>query len=138
MSTPLEDDEMITVVFPAAVVHVIDPFKLAINRGSHHSIRMGQRFLVYKLSDQDIMDPTTGESLGRLEIVKGTGKVTHIQEKMSTIESDRKTPAQKTVIRKRNPLSSAWFGEQEEERVSPTQDPLPFEDPVVGDQAKPV
>ena len=72
------------------VVKVIDEFTLVINIGSDDEIEKGQRFLVYSISPDDIIDPDTNESLGKLEIVKGTGTVTHVQEKMATIESSEK------------------------------------------------
>jgi len=123
--------------YPATVVHVLSPYRVVINRGSEQNIRVGQRFLIYRLGDADIVDPGSGESLGKLEIVRGIGRVTHVQDKMATLESDRKSPAQRTVVRKRNP--SRWFSEEEEEeRFSPPQETLPFDDPSIGDSAKPV
>lgn len=74
--------------FPATVAKVIDNYKLVINRGSENGIREGQRMLVYGISDEDIKDPRTGESLGYLELVRGTGKIISVQEKMS-FENER-------------------------------------------------
>ena len=56
--------------FPAKVVIVISATRIAINRGSEHKIRLNQRVLVYRLSNEEIEDPDTGESLGYLEIYK--------------------------------------------------------------------
>jgi len=113
----------------AKVVFVVDDYQVAINRGSENGIKLGQRFLVYELG-KEVIDPDTGSSLGRLEIVRGTGKVSHLQEKMATLKSDR--TAQRR-IRSRNSL--AWgLGEGEEVRI----DELPFDDPKIGDLAKPV
>jgi len=120
--------------FPAIVVNVIDSCKLAINRGKIHALKEGQRLLVYRLSIQEIQDPNTGESLGYLEIVKGTGRVIHLQEKMCTIESDRKRSRQR--VNKPNKLSVSYlFGED----VIETFDELiPFEEPEIGDMVKPI
>ena len=78
-------------LFPATVIQVLDetyPDKIVINLGSEHQIKKNQRFQIYSLSDEEIIDPENGESLGRLEIVKGTGKVVEIQLKAATLESD--------------------------------------------------
>ena len=98
--------------FPATVVKVIDHYKLAINRGKHNVIRQGQRMMVYYIDDEEILDPNTGESLGSLELVRGTGRVIFVQDKISIIESDK-------IIDK--------LGKR-----------LPFENPQVGDLVKPI
>lgn len=117
--------------FPATVAKVIDEHKLVINRGSEHGIREGQRMLVYHISDEDIKDPETGESLGFLELVRGTGKIIFIQEKMSIIESDKvkRIPPKNNYI---DPLQS--FGEQ----VFGKEIKLPFDNPQIGDKIKPI
>jgi hypothetical protein len=40
--------------FPATVVKILDDYTIAINRGQNHALRLGQRMLVYRLSDEDI------------------------------------------------------------------------------------
>lgn len=67
--------------FPAKVVKVIDDYKLVINRGEISGIREGQRMLVYNTSEEEIKDPQTGESLGYLDLVRGTGTIIFVQEK---------------------------------------------------------
>ncbi len=117
--------------FPATVVKVIDSCKLAINRGKIHGLKQGQRLLVYSLSPQEIQDPNTGESLGYLEMVKGTGQVIHLQEKMCTIESDK----QKTLTRKIQ--NNIYFG-LKGEIVESERNLVPFEEPEMGDLVKPI
>ena len=75
----VETQEKLEKKFPAFVASIINEYKVVINRGIKHDIRLGQRFLIYKLSDEEIIDPITKEPLGYLEIVKGTGKVIHLQ-----------------------------------------------------------
>ncbi len=118
-------------VFPAQVVKIISNTRLAINRGSEHKIRPNQKVLVYCLSDEEIKDPETGKSLGYLEIYKGTGKIIHIQEKMSIIESDRS----QTKTTKNTP-SLAFLGRGDE--VYHDSYLLDFEDPEIGDMVKPI
>lgn len=109
-------------------------YKLAINAGANQGIKRGERFLVYALSEHEIFDPDTGESLGYLEIVKGTGKVIHVQEKMCIIESDvYEANPSTTITRTKNPLFGS-YGFTEEQSSSKAH--LPFEEPALRDFAK--
>ena len=119
-------------IFPATVVKVINEYRVAINKGSRHDIKNGQRLLIYELSEEEIIDPTSGEPLGKLELVKGTGKVIHIQELISTVESDTKE-TDKRIIKRTFPW--AWRPEEETVLAPFIQ---PFENPKVGDKAKPI
>lgn len=111
-----------------------DDYKVVINAGSNKGIKKGQRYMVYALSDHEILDPDTNESLGYLEIVKGTGRVVHVQETMATIESDSYETSQPTKIIRKNPVYG--LGTTEEERVS--REHIAFEDPKIGDLVKQV
>lgn len=111
------------------VVNVIDKYKLAINLGQRDNINLGDKFLVYYLSQEDIIDPETNESLGKLEYVVGKGKVIHIQEKMSIIESIEEKIENKKTITKTN---SNIFYPKQEEVIQPTVTHMPFEYPKVG------
>lgn len=115
------------------VARVIDPYKLVINKGLNYGIEKGQRFLVYAISSDEIKDPETGESLGNLEIVKGTGIVTHVQEKIATVESDRKSKAFRKTIRKPIMTFSQFSGE--EEIIDPAET-IPFDDAEINDLVK--
>lgn len=99
--------------FPALIAEVLEwNLQVIINRGSEDNIRLGARFLIYELS-REIMDPETHESLGKLEVSKGTGKVSQVQEKLSVITSD---------------MENALTGQ-----------PMPFRQPIKrGDRAKPL
>ena len=70
------------------VAKIIDEYKVVINAGSRQDVCEGQKYLIYAIDNNEIFDPDTGRSLGYLEIVKGTGIVTHVQEKIATLESD--------------------------------------------------
>ena len=107
-------------------------YKVVINAGGNQGIKTGQRFLIYSLSEHEIIDPDTNESLGYLEIVKGTGKVIHVQEKMCTIESDVYETSQPTKIIRKGPMLGLGITE---ERTT-TRDHMPFSDPAIGDFAK--
>lgn len=117
--------------FPATIAIVINDYRVVINRGTLHDVREGQRFLIYNLSEEEIRDPSTNEPLGKLEIVKGTGKVIHVQDQIATIESDRR---ERKIIR-RKPVFS--IGRDTEEEVLPGY-LVPFDNPEVGDKVKPI
>jgi len=117
---------------PMRVVHVISPKRVAIDRGVG-AVQVGDRFVIYALTSEEIVHPETGKSLGKLEVFKGTGVVLDVQRSMSIIESDR-IPG-RTIVRK-NP---AWvFSNPFRQGVEEIRDqpPLPFEDPQVGDYAR--
>ncbi len=118
--------------FPATVAKVIDDSKLVINRGSENGIKEGQRMLVYCVSDEDIKDPNTGESLGFLELVRGTGKIIFVQDKLSILESDKQ---QIVPISYNYPSSS--FSHFTEKTIH-EKHIIPFEKPQVGDLVKPI
>ena len=92
------------------IVHVSDDnCDVSLNVGSINGVQEGDKFLVYSLSDHEIVDPDTGESLGYLEFVKGTGEVVHVQDKMCTITSvTYRKPVAKKTIRKTTPSMTMW------------------------------
>ena len=114
-------------ILAGKVIKILNDYKLVINKGSNDGVVMTHRFLIYHL-DEEIIDPDTQESLGRLEIVCGEGKPEHIQERMTTIVSTKQeTRKSKTVVKYGG---IAAFGTTEE-----TYDPevilLPFENAQV-------
>jgi hypothetical protein len=118
--------------FPATVVKVIDDYKLVMNRGEQNGIREGQRMMVYRIDDEEILDPHTGESLGFLELVRGTGRIIFVQDKISIIETD-----QKKTYRKRIENSSLGLRSYKSEVVE-SDELKPFDNAQVGDLVKPI
>ncbi|MGJ8657114.1 MAG: hypothetical protein ACSHX6_11745 [Akkermansiaceae bacterium] len=120
------------------VAAVIDDLTIIINCGAADAIAVGDRFLIYSLGEE-ITDPDTGDSLGRLEVIKGTGKSVHVQLKMATISSDMKSVASRTI--RKNTTHSALRtlgmlgGHNVEEEILPSEK-VPFEDVVVGDMIR--
>lgn len=111
------------------------PVELVVNLGSADGVSMRDIFLVYAIGDE-IRDPDTGESLGSLEIVRGRGKVKHIQPNMTTITA---LTRKKHVIRKepslvtgRSSLGSPYPGPPTEV-VEEAEEEIPFEAVNVGD-----
>lgn len=109
------------------IAKVLDSYKVVMNAGSDQKISKGQKYLIYKVSNEEIIDPDTNKSLGFLEIVKGTGVVTHVQDNMATLESCERENSSKIIRR-----SGIWGGTAEEVEASTK----PFDDPQVGDLLK--
>ena len=110
----------------AKVIKVLDEYQVVINKGSENGVKKGDRFLVYKIGDE-MKDPDTNESLGNLEIVCGETIAKHVQEKITTLESDLfENSATKRIIQ-RGGLTS-FFGSQTEEIESPRQIRKPLKD----------
>lgn len=103
------------------VAYIIDDEKLVLNVGSEDGISKGQEFIIYGLSENDIVDPTTNTSLGRLELVRGTGVVDYIQDKMCIL---------RTNTTKKSPTLSV------SQMLSGEAHYIPFDSPRIGDYAR--
>jgi hypothetical protein len=70
------------------VVHVTrgtyPPAEIVVNLGAEHGINERSTFLIYVIGD-DILDPDSGTSLGKLEKIHGRGRVKHVQARMTTV-----------------------------------------------------
>lgn len=116
------------------IAAVLDRLTLVINRGAADGVSIGDRFLIYGLGTE-VFDPDTGRSLGQLEVVKGTGKVVHVQLRMATVSSDMKSQPVRTV-RKSNPgLASILGGMEVQEEILPSER-VPFEGVDIGDMVR--
>ena len=122
----------------ATVVVVNDEsWTVAINRGTKHGVKLGDRFLVFGYGPE-IVDPGSHENLGRIELVRGRGEVFHVQENLATmrsIERRRAKPGKRIVREESRMLGLGLGGRTVEEHLDEDQD-LPFENVVVGDLAK--
>ena len=132
----------------ARVVHVSDtshiPTEIVINRGATDGVKRGDRYLVFG-EGPDIIDPDTGKSLGRVELVRGRGEVVHVQEHMATIrslEKQKERPVKRIVHQGMSGGSLSIYlsmrpGKTIEEELEP-ETILPFDHVCLGDQAKPI
>jgi hypothetical protein len=120
----------------AKVVHVVDsqylPFEIVINRGKRHGLKVGSRFLVFGLGPE-VSDPDTGESLGRIELVRGRGEIVHVQDNLATLRSIEQSPARGKRVTKQ---FGSFAAPVVEEDILPER--LPFEGVSVGDMARPI
>lgn len=129
--------------FPARVAKVINDRTIVINRGSEDNVKKGDIFLIFALGEE-IIDPETNESLGKLEIVRGRAIVEHCQEKMATLKSSKTVlPDKKVIYRKpieKNIGLLSFLGNAMEtrEEVCGEAEILPFDKVQIGDFAKPI
>ena len=123
--------------FPALVVKKTSPFELIINRGSLDGVEVGNTFLVYYIDPDELIDPETKESLGNLEIIRGTAVATHVQQKMTTIKSNRSESTSGQITRRNiNPFGgiSALIGGETIEQ--PMKNLMPFDEAKIEDKVK--
>ncbi len=121
--------------YPAKVVRVIDASSVVINRGASDGVKKGQRFLIYRLDEEPLTDPDTGESLGQLELVCGSGEVVHVQAAVATIQSTMRGPGVQRSVRRSGLF--AVYG-PETETITENGEVEPFNEPRTGDLAKPI
>ncbi|WP_420585093.1 hypothetical protein [Ruegeria sp.] len=119
------------------VVQVIDEYTLVINSGEAAGVSSGDRFLVFRVGE-NVIDPKTGEDLGVLETVVGKARVTHLQERISTISSDQRenSPGRKVITRRTGGIAVLGASVEEVEE-NPREDWMPLK-AEVGDLAKPI
>lgn len=106
---------------PFLVTKVLSKREVVLNRGQRHGVRAGQRFMIYKVGPREIFDAATGRSLGYLELVKGTGRVVELQPDSAVIIADDLQAASIMAGGSKNP-----------EGIDS------FDDPEIGDRAKPI
>lgn len=113
------------------VAKIIDEYKVVLNVGKVDGAEIGMRFLIYSLGEE-ITDPSNGQFLGTLEIVKGKVLVTHLQEKMCTAEAVKKTRVE--TVRTR-PSIRGFLSELTPEQITETESAIqdPLDDVKVGD-----
>lgn len=124
----------------AKVVKVIDSHTIVVNAGADKGFVPGKILMVVGLGEE-IIDPDTNEPLGALEVVRGRARVSHVQERISTlISAEIEKPADIKEIRKISTAGKGGlanlFGPQETvtESIKPSEAiPKPFSKVHVGD-----
>ncbi len=66
------------------VAAILDDQRLLINLGIEQGVSINDRFVIFEFGN-DITDPETGQSLGKLELIKAQVEAIHVQEKMSLV-----------------------------------------------------
>ena len=120
----------------AIVVHTNDDYSAVINIGSEQGVKHGDIYLIYTLGIE-LHDPETNSSLGNLEIVRGRARVSHVQEKMSTLDSiEFEETSGKRKIVKRDRLPYLMPLAQKEEIVEDPERRQKELDAEIGDFAR--
>tara|TARA_B100000678_G_C18226956_1_gene509246 strand:+ start:4439 stop:4879 length:441 start_codon:yes stop_codon:yes gene_type:complete len=101
--SPSEGIDIVPAERRIRVSNIIDDFKIVLTAGTKDGVRMSDRFLIYGIGP-DVVDPETGENLGSLELVRGRGKVLHLQERFCTITSstEKLIPGSTKTIRRQD------------------------------------
>jgi len=109
-------------IIQGRIVKCLSEYEIVINKGKSNGVNEGQTFLVYLLDDE-MFDPESHESLGRLEIVCGKGRIIHVQEKMATLESCTfEASEQRTIKKHKRQQPFSYFGEyDQEEEIIPNK-----------------
>ena len=102
-----------------AVARIFSPRHVALSAGARDGVKEGMVFVIYALGDP-IFDPSTGDSLGQLEIVKGRVRVVNVQDKVC-----QATTLSRTASELVNPLENL-LGTRREFKT--TQDELKVDD----------
>lgn len=123
------------------VVHVIDQENVVLNGGKNYDIKLGEHFIIYGIGEE-IFDPETKQSLGKLELVRGKGSVIHVQDKMCIVKNDEyeDEPATTEIRMFPNMLGMLTYGNRmtEEKKIikSGKKKLIGFRNVEEGDQAK--
>lgn len=120
------------------VLETITSTKIVLNCGKEQDIKLGDKFEIFGLT-KSLIDPETQEDLGRAEIIRGKGKVVHIQEKLCTVESYLTEGGfgSRKIIKKTSSLGSLWSGSPStEEEITGEPSLKKFEDLQIGDYAR--
>jgi hypothetical protein len=71
------------------IAQILDNYRVVLNKGSRDGVTAGMRFVIFQEGD-DIIDPETKQSLGKLEIVKGAVTAEHVQESLTVAVTEHK------------------------------------------------
>jgi hypothetical protein len=114
--------------FEAKVVKILNDYEVVINKGHDDGVKENQRFLLYYF-DEELFDPDTFESLGKLEIICGKAKVKHVQDKQTTLISDQyENKDKRTITKKKSDIIFSYYNQpSEEEIIEPSKELKRFE-----------
>jgi hypothetical protein len=85
------------------VARILSPTSVILAAGTDDGIKEGMEFVIYDLSET-ILDPETGEDLGKLELHKGRVYAVHVQDKLTWAQTRSRT-VERAVSLRPDPLS---------------------------------
>lgn len=68
------------------IAAILDSRNVVINKGANDGIEHGDRYRIIHFGEA-IFDPVTKESLGRVEVPKGTGHIISVQQRMAILQA---------------------------------------------------
>ena len=116
------------------VINIIDEYTIVLNVGKVNGVSKNDKFLVYCIKPEDLIDPETNENLGKLEVVRGSGVAIHVQDKLTTIKSDRIEEGGRIIRKPGFPFNSLLTGQT----IEYPKESVPFYGVLIGDFAKPI
>ncbi|OHC01898.1 MAG: hypothetical protein A3H23_09390 [Planctomycetes bacterium RIFCSPLOWO2_12_FULL_40_19] len=94
------------------VAKILDEYSIVINVGRDNGVVDGMVFVVFVQSDDEVKDPDSGETLGKLEHVKDYILVSHVQDKFSTcVAGEKEMPCTEHGSHGAQTLSGAMMAE---------------------------
>jgi hypothetical protein len=75
------------------IVKILDNQRLVANRGLADGWAKGDLMVVYE-EGEEITDPATGQSLGKLELVKAEVEAVHVQERLTLLMPRQTAPTE--------------------------------------------
>ena len=102
------------------VAKILNEFQLVLSAGTKQGVKKGMVFVVYEVGEE-IKDPESGESLGKLEIVKGEVEIYHVQDSIcmaqsKALEKKGKSSVLSATLAEVTPYSKSKL-EQEREKL---------------------
>jgi hypothetical protein len=92
------------------VAKLVSPYEVIINAGYDDDVTTGMEFVIFALGEE-VFDPDNKESLGHIEIVKGSVAITHVQDRMAKGTSNRFTGSALSPPRTRIQLDDVQVGD---------------------------
>ncbi|MDO4855397.1 MAG: FlgT C-terminal domain-containing protein [Limosilactobacillus gorillae] len=104
------------------IAKIISTKQIVINAGSNYGLKVGDNLeIIDKFGDDPIIDPDTGESLGTLDIIKGTVVVSKVYAHMAIADSPKSSVI--SDLMQHDYLAPALYGNaiQKDLNVDPSQ-----------------
>ena len=76
---------------------ILDEQRLLINLGKEDGVAIGDKFIIFE-DGQEVTDPATNQSLGKLELIKAQVEAVHVQEKLSLVMPIKKETTTQTNV----------------------------------------
>lgn len=70
------------------IVKIIDDTSIVINAGKNNSINIGDEFEILGKNGEKVLDPLTGESLGEIDLIKGTVIARYVYPRMTICSTE--------------------------------------------------